>query len=201
MKKLTKAKKILIIAVALVVCIAAVLSIVLLSASLDPLERFAAKIARKQNFQMDIVLAGIPLFGSISLTYEVDGNIQHIPDGSFASESYIETVGNKQYQYSKDENGKWVKEETESNMLSTIQSNEMFQQLVNFENYELVDGEKNVYRQKADVVFEACRDVTITIEKDTCTIEMITLSNGMALETLIVISNIGEIDLTIPKVG
>ena len=199
--QLSKTKKIIIAAVAGVLCLAIALSIVLVSIAKNPLERFALKVLQKQNFQMDVVLSGIPLFGSVALTYEVDGNIQHIPDGSFVSESYTQTVGDKQYQYSKDENGKWVKTESEGDILSTLQDSDMFEQLVNFENYELVEGEKNVYRQKADVTFEDFKDVTITIEKDSCTITMIVYTSGMALDTIIVISNIGKINLKLPDVG
>ena len=43
-------------------------------------------------------------------------------------------------------------------------------------------------------------DVTITIEKDSCTIEMILYTDGMALETLIVISEIGKMDVKLPDV-
>jgi hypothetical protein len=101
MKKLTKTKKIIIAVVAAVLCIAMVVGIVLWN-SVHPLEKFALKIARKQNFQMDVVLSGIPIFGAVALTCEVDGNIQHIPEATFVSESYVETVGDKQYTYTKD---------------------------------------------------------------------------------------------------
>ena len=198
--KISKTQKIIIAAVAAFLCIAMVVGIVLWS-SVHPLEKFALKIARKQNFQMDIVLSGIPLFGSVALTCEVDGNIQHIPAATFISESYIETVDDKQYTYSKDENGKWTKTESENGMLGNLKDNEMLKDLVDPDNYEPVEGKKNTYRQKADVEFEDCKNVTITIEKDSCTIEMILYTSGMALDTVIVISNIGKMDLTLPKVG
>ena len=170
--KISKTQKIIIAAVAAFLCIAMVVGIVLWS-SVHPLEKFALKIARKQNFQMDIVLSGIPLFGSVALTCEVDGNIQHIPAATFISESYIETVDDKQYTYSKDENGKWTKTESENGMLGNLKDNEMLKDLVDPDNYEPVEGKKNTYRQKADVEFEDCKNVTITIEKDSCTIELI----------------------------
>lgn len=198
--QLGKVQKIVIAAVAALLCIATVLLIVI-SASQHPLEKFAAKMIKKQSFQMDVVLSGIPFFGTVSLTYEMDGNIQHIPAGSFVSESYMETVGDKQYKYTKDETGKWIKAESEENLLSSIQSNETLKQLLNVDNYEKVEGKKNVYRQKADVVFENCKDVTITLEDKSCIIEMIALSDGMALETLIVISNVGKVNLTLPFVA
>lgn len=198
--QLGKVQKIVIAAVAALLCIATVLMIVI-SASQHPLEKFAAKMIKKQSFQMDVVLSGIPFFGTVSLTYEMDGNIQHIPAGNFVSESYMETVGDKQYKYTKDETGKWIKAESDENLLSSIQSNETLKQLLNVDNYEKVEGKKNVYRQKADVVFENCKDVTITLEDKSCIIEMIALSNGMALETLIVISNVGKVNLTLPFVA
>ena len=201
MKKLTKNKKIILAIVAAVLCLATVLSIVIVNASIHPLEKFALKIMKKQNFQMDIVLSGIPIFGAVALTCEVDGNVQHIPAANFISESYIEKVGDKQYTYAKDSNGKWTKTEGEaSDMLSGIQSNDLLKDLMNLENYEEVEGKKNVYRQKEDVTFESFKNVTITLEKDSCTIEMILYTGGMALDAVIVISNIGKMNVTLPSV-
>ena len=203
MKKLTKNKKIILAIVAAVLCLATVLSIVIVNASIHPLEKFALKIMKKQNFQMDIVLSGIPIFGAVALTCEVDGDVQHIPAANFISESYIEKVGDKQYTYAKDSNGKWTKTESAldaDNLLSGIQDSEMFKNLINLENYEEVEDKKNVYRQKEGVEFDGCKNVTITLEKDSCTIEMILYTGGMALETVIVISNIGKMDVTLPSV-
>lgn len=201
--KISKTKKIIFSAIAAVLLIAIIVGIVLWS-SVHPLEKFALKIARKQNFQMDIVLSGIPIFGAVALTCEVDGNIQHIPAANFISESYIETVGDKRYTYTKDDTGKWTKTESdvdEDDLFGNLQENEAFQELMNLENYEEVEGKKNVYRQKEDVTFDGFKNVTITLEKGTCTIEMILYTSGMALDTVIVISNIGKMDLTLPKVG
>ena len=205
-KEILKNKKItriLLAALAAVLLIATVVGIVLWS-SVHPIERFALKIARKQNFQMDITLSGIPLFGSVALTCDVDGNMQHIRQGTFISESYIETVGDKRYTYSKDDTGKWTKTEKnidEDDFLSGLQDNEMLKKLITPENYEKVEGKKNVYRQREGVEFKSFRNVTITIEKDTCTIQTILYTDGMALDTVIVISNIGKMDVTLPRVG
>ena len=201
--KISKTKKIIFSAIAAVLLIAIIVGIVLWS-SVHPLEKFALKIARKQNFQMDIVLSGIPIFGAVALTCEVDGNIQHIPAANFISETYIETNGDKRYTYTKDDTGKWTKTESdvdEDDLFGNLQENEAFQELMNLENYEEVEGKKNVYRQKEGVAFDGFKNVTIILEKGTCTIEMILYTSGMALDTVIVISNIGKMDLTLPKVG
>ncbi len=200
-KNMSKTKKIIIAAVAAVLCIAIIVGIVLWC-SMHPLEKFALKIARKQNFQMDVVLSGIPIFGSVALTCEVDGNVQHIPKATFISEQYLETVDDKLYTYTKSDDGKWSKTESDADsILSKLQNSEAFKELINLDNYEEVEGKKNVYRQKEGVEFDGFKDVTIALEKDTCSIEMILYTSGMALDTTIVISNIGEMDLTLPKVG
>ena len=196
-----KTKAILISAIALVLCLATVLTVVLIQNSIHPLERFAAKIARKQNFEMEVYVSDIPLFGTISFVCEVDGNVQHICDSSFVSETYIEVVDGVQYQYSKNDNGKWVKEVSEESLLDNITTSETLQQLINVDNYEEVEGQKNVYRQKSDVVFNGCKDVTISFDKKSCIIEMVSLSYGMELRTLIIISNVGNVDIQLPTVG
>ena len=64
-----------------------------------------------------------------------------------------------------------------------------------------MEGKKNVYRQKDGVEFDNCKNVVVTLEKNSCTIEMILYTDGMALDALIVISNIGKMNLELPKVG
>ena len=200
-KVLTKKKTIIIAAVAIVVCVAAVLSITLINNSKNSLEKLEEKLTKKKNFQMDIVFSDIPLFGSISMTCETDGNIQHIPETSFFAETYIETVGEKQYSYVKNDFGRWEKSEGVQIAFSTLQDGDVLAELMNADNYEPVKNEKNVYRQKADVTFEYFQDVTITVEKDSCTVKMITLAGTMTLETHVVISNIGKVNVRLPIVG
>lgn len=197
--KLGKVQKIIIASVAAVLCIAIVVAVVLYT-SLHPLEKFALKIAQKQSFQMEVIVSGIPLIGRLSLTYEVDGNIQHIPAGNLISESYIETVGDVQYTYGKDANGHWTKSEGGDSFLGDLENNETLKQLLNVDNYEPVEGEENVYRQKADVTFDGFKNVKITLDGDKCALEMVILSNGMSLDALIVISEVGKIDLTLPVI-
>ena len=200
-KVLTKKKTIIIAAVAIVVCVATVLSITLINNSKNSLEKLEEKLTKKKNFQMDIVFSNIPLFGSVSMTCETDGNIQHIPETSFFAETYIETVGEKQYSYVKNDFGKWEKSEGVQIAFSALQDGDVLAELMNADNYEPVKNEKNVYRQKAGVTFEYFQDVTITVEKDSCTVKMITLAGTMTLETHVVISNIGKVNVRLPIVG
>jgi len=210
--KLNKTTKIIIAAVALVLCIATVLSIVLINNSMSPLEKFVLKLAKKQNFQMEVSAYGIPLLGSLAFVVEMDGNITHIPDLVLIDEEcYVEKVGNETFTYTKDENGKWVKTKDEDDSDLEFLDEDDLEELINPDNYELVEGTENVYRQKDSVQFEKFKNITITLEDDSCKIEMIayleeiTLAgftlNGIALETQIVISKIGEVNLKLPRVG
>lgn len=202
MKKLTKTKKIVIASISAGTAVLLIVAILLiaLSNAKSPLEKFASKIEEKQNYRMDVTLSGIPLLGAVTFAYEVDGNIQHIPDGAFVNESYFEIAEDAQYQYSKDADGKWVKEKSDEDLFTSITTSDVFKEIINPDNYEPVKGEKNVYQQKEDVTFDLCKNVVIYLEKDSCTITMIAYSNGMALETVIAISDIGKVDITLPAV-
>ena len=201
--ELIKNKKfrwILIASIAAILCLAIVLVAVLYK-PMHPIEKFAYKLMAKKNFEMQVSLYGIPLFGSIAFVVEMDGNVTHIPDLYFVEECYVEKVGDETFNYTKDESGKWVKTKNDDDSVSDLLDEDALKELIDHNNYELVEGTKNVYRQKESVQFENFKNVTITLEKDSCTIEMISYMEGMALETQIVISKIGQVDITLPKVA
>ena len=195
-----KFKWILIASIAAILCIAIVLVAVLYK-PMHPIEKFAYKLMTKKNFEMQVSLYGIPLFGSIAFVVEMDGNVTHIPDLYFVEECYVEKVGDETFNYTKDESGKWVKTKNDDDSVSDLLDEDALKELIDHNNYELVEGTTNVYRQKESVQFENFKNVTITLEKDSCTIEMISYMEGMALETQIVISKIGQVDITLPKVA
>lgn len=198
--KSKKVRTILIASIAAVLCVAIGL-VAILYRPMHPIEKFAYKLMKKQNFQMDVVISGIPLFGSIAFAVETDGNITHIPDLYLTEECYIEKVGSETFRYTQDEKGNWVKSKDEDDSALDFLSEDDLKDLINPDNYDLVEGTENVYRQKADVQFEKFKNITITLEKKSCKIEMIASMEGMALETQIVISKIGEVNLKLPKVG
>ena len=137
---------------------------------------------------------------------EMDGNVIHIPDVLSGEESYIEKVGGETFEYTKDETGKWVKSKSEDDPTLDLLNEDDLMELIDSNNYYLVEGTKNVYRQKDDVRFEKFKDVTITLEEDSCKIDMIayvevSIFGEMALTTHIVISNIGEMNVKLPSVA
>ena len=171
--------------------------------SKHPIEEFKEKMEKADSYQMSITMSDVPFLGTFTITTKVDGNIQYTPAVMFNEEEYIETVGDVEYKYTKDDSGKWTKtkvEDTDDDS-SSIYGDDSLNKLFNPDNYEKVKGEENTYKQKDDVDFEDYENVKITIEDDSCTIEMSAISEGMTFGVKIVISKIGEIELTLPEVG
>ncbi len=171
--------------------------------SKHPIEEFKEKMEKADSYQMSITMSDVPFLGTFTMTTKVDGNIQYTPAVMFNEEEYTETVGDVEYKYTKDDSGKWTKtkvEDTEDDS-SSIYGDDSLNKLFNPDNYEKVKGEENTYKQKDDVDFEDYENVKITIEDDSCTIEMSFISNGITVGVKIAISKIGEIELTLPKVG
>lgn len=171
--------------------------------SKHPIEEFKEKMEKADSYQMSITMSDVPFLGTVTMTAKVDGNIQYIPATMINEEVYTETVGDVEYQYTKDDSGKWTKTKVENTVddTSSIYDDDSLNKLFNPDNYEKVKGEENTYKQKDDVDFENYENVKITIEDDSCTIEMSASLQGMTFGLKIVVSKIGEIELTLPTVG
>ncbi|MBO7274454.1 MAG: hypothetical protein J6V22_06320 [Clostridia bacterium] len=193
-KSTSKKTKIILVGIALVLCIASVLAIVLIYNSPPSLDEFTNSILEKKNFKMTTVISYFPYAGKTEQICEVDGNLQHILPSDSEVETYFETVGNTRYVYTKD-GGKWYRYVSEDEDFF-----EALAQLLNPENYEPVLGEKNTYQQKSNVSFETFKDVKIIIDGNVLAIEMTTISDGMTFETLVMFSDVGKIHLTLPAV-
>ena len=193
-------KKVISLLIILATCLSILMAFTSCS-SKHPIDEFKEKMEKADSYQMSITMSDVPLFGTFTMTTKVDGNIQYTPAVMFSEEEYTETVDGVKYKYTKDDSGKWTKEKEETNDDdSSIYGDESMAKLFNPDNYEKVKGEENTYKQKSDVTFDDYEDVKITIEDDACTIEMKAISDGMTFGVKIVISKIGEIELTLPKV-
>ena len=193
-------KKVISLLIILATCLSILMAFTSCS-SKHPIDEFKEKMEKADSYQMSITMSDVPLFGTFTMTTKVDGNIQYTPAVMFSEEEYTETVDGVKYKYTKDDSGKWTKEKDETNDDdSSVYGDESMAKLFNPDNYEKVKGEENTYKQKSDVTFDDYEDVKITIEDDSCTIEMKAISDGITFGVKIVISKIGEIELTLPKV-
>ena len=165
-----------------------------------PIENFAEKMAKANNYQISITLSDVPLLGTFTITEKVDGNITYTPAVLFDGECYTETVGNVVYTYTQNEDGTWTKSQSETDDSSSVWSDDNMNDLFNPDNFEKVKGEKNTYKQKAGVVFDTMDDVVIVVTDESCTINMSMVVDGLTCGVKIVISKLGAIDLTLPTV-
>jgi len=189
-------KKIISVSLALTLCLAMLLTAVSCS-SKHPLEAFKDKMEREANYQMSMTMSNVPLLGTFTMTVKVDGNIQHVPASMLGEEEYIETAEDVAYSYTKNTSGKWTKAEINiEDASSDVMSDD---NLFDPENYEKIEGKENTYKQKKSATFESFEDVTVTVEEDSCTFEMVSTDEGYSVK--IVISKIGEIELTLPKIN
>ena len=193
-------KKLISLSLALLLCFSMVFAMSS-CASKHPLEEFAQKIEKTKSYQMVITMSDIPIFGTMSITTKVDGNIQYTPEVLMSPEQYIETVGDIRYVYAKGEDGNWTKaqEEVEKDS-SDLDDFEEMKDFFNPENFEAVEGKEKTFKQKKDVTFDDFSEVVVTLTDDGCTLETKATSKGMVMSVKIEISHIGEIELTLPEV-
>ena len=184
-------KKIISLALVITMCVS-MLFIATSCFSKHPIEQLKEDMDGK-NYQMVVTMTGVPFFGTFTATEKVDGDIECTK--AMGETTYTETVSETiKYEYTENEDGTWSKEVKKE---ETSDDETLFDVLLP-ENFEKVKGEENKYRQKADVEFDEYQDVEITIEEGSYTLEMVS-EDGYA--TTIVISKIGEIELTLPQVN
>jgi hypothetical protein len=169
----------------------------------SPIGRLLSKLNKTENYHMTATVSGIPLLGSISFEQSVDGNVKYSPASFLSAEKYEETLDDGKYVYTKNSSGEWTKKKSdgEGGTIDNI-TNELFgdiDELTNPKNYKKVKGEKNKYEQKDGVIFDSCSNVVITIEEDKVTVVMTIDFSDMELPATVIISEIGEVELTLPK--
>ena len=153
----------------------------------------------ENNYKLTMTLSDVPYFGIATMVVYVDGNLEYWPETMFNVEEYTETVGNKKYSYTKNDYGKWIK--TSVTDESSEDSELLAEKLFDYNNYEAVEGKENVYRQKAGVDLGEYSNVVFTLAENSFTIEMTVEEDGMVMGMTIIVSNFGESNVTLPKVG
>lgn len=192
-------KKVFSLLLAGLLCLSILLSVTSCGTK-HPIEAFKDKVETAGNYQMTITMSDIPLFGTISMTIKVDGNIEYASSLLSDEGEYTEIVGDAKYSYTKNYDGTWSKElVTDEEDDNNVIDDETMEPLFNPNNYEKVKDKANTYKQKKDVSFDDFEDVVITVEDDSCTIEMVSIEGGYGVK--LVISKIGKIKLTLPTVA
>ena len=111
-----------------------------------PIEEFISRMRDADSAQMTMTMSDVPFLGTITMITKHDGNIEYTSGSLISDESYIETINDLRYEYTKNDDGKWIKSlitedesEDDSNDLTTLFENP--------ENFEKVEGKENTYKQ------------------------------------------------------
>lgn len=200
----SKLKKPLIITAIVLAAILILTLILVLIFQSSPIGRILTRLQKSQSYQMSATVSGIPFLGSLSIEQSVDENVTYTPASLISAEHYRETVGDEVYVYKKDTNGNWTKSlATDSDASFEDIAEELIgdiDTLTNPRSYEKVKGEKNKYKQKDDVEFAGYRDVVITIGENEVTVEMTMDMDSLSFPATVIISKIGEVELTLPEI-
>lgn len=179
-----------------------------------PIEAFVEKMKKAGSYQI-LITTFDPYDGEeYSSTLKTDGNIHHALDPETNLQTYCEIVGDVAYIYIKD-GSEWEKEKIENidSLPWTVTLDRFIYRLLdNPDHYEKVTNEENVYKLKDDIdlVLDYEQDerydpkattVKITIADDSCTIDASISTMDITVDITMVISKIGEIELTLPNVG
>ena len=198
-KQTTSSKKWLIIIVAAVLVLSIALTLFLVFRQ-SLAERLIKKIEKDGNYQIEATVNDIPLFGSISVKYMSDGNISYTSASLLTEEAYKEKSGDDVYVYTKTENGTWVKTKQAEGEDTLEDLKEKYEDLLDLKNYQKIKGQKNTYKLKDDVKLEGFENVVATFDKGKCVVTCTVTIYGMQVNATIVVSEIGNVKLTLPKV-
>lgn len=167
------------------------------------LDSFAEKMEETKNCTIDMKMTDIPLFGTMTMSMEIDDNVTHTLESLFSDETYEEEVNGKTYTYVKDEDGNWTKTESEIEPDDGTPSEDEMASFLKEENFKLTKEENGVkyYTQKEGADLEGLVDATVELAKDYVIIKGSMTESGMTMGVEYKISKIGTTKVTLPKVG
>ncbi len=171
------------------------------------LEEFAVLFAESDNYQMDITLVDW-VEGGHTITEKWDGNLFYQSYFMWPVEHYIETVDGKQYVYQSDINfpndpsKPWTKYELEEGtQFSLIPDYTLEAFLSNVNNFVKIEGEENKYKLQDGVEIPYCNNIVITLDETSCTIELNAYFLYGYTDIIVVITNFGGVELTLPAIS
>ena len=199
-----KLKKLLIIGGSILGAITILTLVLVLVFASTPIGRILTKLQKDNSYHMSVTVSNVFILGTVTFEQYVDEDVKYTPAFLLSAEKYEQTVGDDLYVYTKNDFGNWVRTKSEgSDGLVESMGEDIFgdfDDLLNPKNYEMVDGDDSKYKQKDNVEFDGCKNVLITIGENDVTVTMLMFFSGLELPTTIVISQIGEVELTLPEV-
>lgn len=184
----------------IVMIILLALSFVLIGCnSTRQIDRYYKRLVKADSATI-IIDMQVPIFGKISMTMKMDDNKQY----TSVPEEYKEVIGDTTFTYTKNDNGDWIKTESQTEE-DEVSIEEKFKELLNSKNYEYSkDLKKFVLKDDVNPEFldgMQADSLTLEIDGDKCIIsgEVIN-SEGMVMEISITIKDLNKTEILLPTV-
>lgn len=183
------------------ICLLMIVTLLLFATSCtfnDPLRHYFKKANKTTNYTLTLVLTHEDSNIKITQIMHCDGNIIYYPENRNLGqkEYYAEIIDDYTIEYREVTKGKWEKDIKETEYAFDLEKNDIF----NAEHYEKVKKEKNVYKQKKNIVFDSFEDLTVTIIDESVIIEGTMTMDYISYNVKIIVSDFNEHDLTLPTV-
>ena len=190
-------KRVILTCLAAILCLSALLSTTGCSMLFNPIDSFAEELENAESYEivMLIEIEGI----RIVMTEKVDGNITYTTySNDMYPAEYTKTVDDYEIVYTEAKDGCWIKSITDGDD-EEDEDSWLDDDIWDSENYEKVEGEKNTYRQKSDVIFEHLEDVVLTVNDGTVMFKAKVYYEGASADMKVTISKLNEIELELPS--
>lgn len=145
---------------------------------------------------------GIPLLGSTTVTYDIDGHIHRVGETLFSDELYMEMLPDgSQALYTK--NGKTWKRDVlriaEQEKVPSFIAEDRLRPIFDTTLYEAIPDQDGNYRLREDVTLPDISDLRLTIGADFCKFTLTATIDGRALDLTLLFTEIGAVALTLPQ--
>ena len=184
----------------IVMIILLALSFVLIGCnSTRQIDRYYKRLVKADSATI-IIDMQVPIFGKISMTMKMDDNKQY----TSVPEEYKEVIGDTTFTYTKNDNGDWIKTESQTEE-DEVSIKEKFKELLNSKNYEYSkDLKKFVLKDDVNPEFldgMQADSLTLEIDGDKCIISgEVVNSEGMVMEISITIKDLNKTEILLPTV-
>ena len=183
----------------IVMIILLALSFVLIGCnSTRQIDRYYKRLVKADSATI-IIDMQVPIFGKISMTMKMDDNKQY----TSVPEEYKEVIGDTTFTYTKNDNGDWIKTESQTEE-DEVSIKEKFKELLNSKNYEYSkDLKKFVLKDDVNPEFldgMQADSLTLEIDGDKCIISGEVNIEGMVMEISITIKDLNKTEILLPTV-
>ncbi|MFH5881320.1 hypothetical protein [Liberiplasma polymorphum] len=177
--------------------------VITLSGCQNKLEKAFNTMEEVESYRMDMTISNVPLFGTLTFTFKVDGDLSYTSNPLGGEGTYTKTVDGEEYDYILQTNGTYVLSDTPNETNDEL--NSILLDDLNYDDFE--ETSKGVWELTKERIYlndeetEYMKDVVIILNADgyidTITFSMV--SDGMNVDVEIDISGYNNTTVQLPE--